>query len=157
VNVEGRVWILINQDAPSLSAIIWQKAPYGLLACLLALCLWLWSKSQSHGPVFVQRVLARRSLAEHLYATGVLLWRKFQSPQLLIVLRNDILDRLEKHHLMAGSTEQDPSGQSRLDFLHELTGLSQEAIKRALFAEGIHEPQDLAKVIAHLQIIRKKI
>lgn len=157
VNLEGRVWVLINQDAPSLSAIIWQKAPYGFLACLVALCLWLWSKSQSHGPVFVQRVLARRSLAEHLYATGVLLWRKFQSPQLLIVLRNDILDHLEKHHFMVGSTEQDPSGQLRLDFLHELTGLPQEAIKRALFAEGIHEPQDLAKVIAHLQIIRKKI
>jgi hypothetical protein len=157
VNLNGRVWILVNQDAPSLSAIIWHKAPYGLLACVLALILWLWCKSQIFGPVFVKQTLARRSLAEHLYATGVLLWRKFQSPQLLIVLRKDIMDVLERHHLIPGTSETDPSGQMRLDFLHELTGLSQEAIKHALFAEGIHEPQDLARVIAHLQIIRKKI
>jgi hypothetical protein len=157
VNLNGRVWILVNQDAPSLSAIIWHKAPYGLLACILALILWLWSKSQILGPVFVQQILARRSLTEHLYATGVLLWRKLQSPQLLIVLRKDIMDVLEKHHLIPATSETDPSGQLRLDFLHELTGLSQEAIKHALFAEGIHEPQDLARVIAHLQIIRKEI
>lgn len=157
VNLNGRVWILVNQDAPSLSAIIWHKAPYGLLACILALVLWLWSKSQALGPVFVRQTLARRSLAEHLYATGVLLWRKFQSPQLLIVLRKDILDVLEKHHLFPNVPEHDPSGQLRLDFLHELTGLPQDAIKHALFADAIHEPQDLARVIAHLQIIRKKI
>ncbi len=156
VNRNGRVWILINQDAPSLSAIIWQKAPYGLLACLLALCLWLWNKSQTLGPVFVQQTIARRSLAEHLYASGVLLWRKFQSPQLLVVLRKDILDLLEKHHQLHGN-QSDSSGQSRLDFLHELTGLSQDVIRRALFADDIHEPQDLARVIAHLQIIRKRI
>ncbi len=157
VNLDGRVWILVNQDAPSLFAIIWHKAPYGVLACLLALMFWLWFKSQTLGPVFVQETLARRSLAEHLYATGVLLWRKFQSPQLLIVLRKDILDVLEKHHLFQVAAENDPSGQLRLDFLHELTGLSQETIKHALFADAIHEPQDLARVIAHLQIIRKKI
>jgi len=157
VNLNGRVWILVNQDAPSLSAIIWHKAPYGLLACLLALVLWLWSKSQTLGPVFIRQTLARRSLAEHLYATGVLLWRKFQSPQLLMVLRKDIVEVLEKHHLFPNTPENDPSGQLRLDFLHELTGLPQDAIKHALFAENIHEPQDLAKVIAHLQLIRKKI
>lgn len=157
VNLNGRVWILVNQDAPSLSAIIWHKAPYGLLASVLALILWLWCKSQALGPVFVQKTLARRSLAEHLYATGVLLWRKFQSPQLLIVLRKDILHLLESRHQFYNAAENDSSGQMRLDFLHELTGLPQDAIKRALFADGIHEPQDLARVIAHLQIIRKHL
>lgn len=156
VNPDGRVWILVNQDAPSLFAIIWQKVPYGLLACILALCLWLWNKSQTLGPVFVQQTIARRSLAEHLYASGVLLWRKFQSPQLLVVLRKEILELLEKHHQLH-SWQADASGQMRLDFLHELTGLPQDAIKHALFADGIHEPQDLARVIANLQIIRKHI
>jgi hypothetical protein len=157
INLDGRVWILINQDAPSLSSIIWHKAPYGLIACILALILWLWLKSQTLGPVFVQKTLERRSLSEHLYATGILLWRQFHSPQLLVVLRKEILELLEKRHSLANVPENDPSAQTRLDFLHELTGLSREAIKHALFADAVHEPQDLARVIANLQIIRKKI
>jgi hypothetical protein len=153
VNPAGRVWFLINQDAPSLAAILWRNASYGVLATLLALVLWLWAKSLRFGPVLVVEQTGRRSLAEHIYASAMLLWRKQQHPQLLNLLRKEILDLLDEQH-----PNLDPSsGVQRLEFLHQLTGIAQADIKQALFAEGLHHPQEFAAAIAHLQTIRKQL
>lgn len=152
-NHNGRVWFLINQDAPSLTAIIWRNAPYGVLAALLSLLLWLWAKSQRFGPVFASETLARRSLAEHIFASSMLLWRNQQHPQLLALLRQHIFTRLlQQHpHLLHASQQE------RSVFLQELTGIELAAIQRALYAEDVHQPQDFANAIAHLQTIRKQL
>jgi len=153
VNPDGRVWFLINQDAPSLAAILWRNASYGVIAGIIALALWLWSLSLRFGPVLVIEQSGRRSLAEHIYASAMLLWRKQQHPQLLNILRKEIFDRIEEQH----PNLDQPSGDQRLEFLHQLTGISQADIKHALFAEGLHHPQEFAAAIAHLQTIRKQL
>ena len=153
VNPDGRVWLLINQDAPSLAAILWRNAGYGVIAGIIALALWLWSLSVRFGPVLVVEQSGRRSLAEHIYASAMLLWRKQQHPQLLNILRKEIFERIEEQH----PNLNQPSGDQRLEFLHQLTGISQADIKHALFAEGLHHPQEFAAAIAHLQTIRKQL
>lgn len=152
-NHNGRVWFLINQDAPSLAAIIWRNAHYGVLAALLALALWLWQQSQRFGPVFVGETIARRSLAEHIYASAMLLWRNQQHPQLLNLLRKDILERLDEQHPQLDQA----AGAARIEFLHELTGIAANDIQQALFADGLYQPQEFANAIAHLQAIRKQL
>ena len=153
INPNGRVWFLVNQDAPSLAAILWRNASYGVLAALIALVLWLWAKSLRFGPILIVEQTGRRSLAEHIYAGAMLLWRKQEHPQLLQLLRKEILDRLnEQHpHLHQASNKQ------RIEFLQELTGLTQTDIQQALFADGLHQPQEFAAAIAHLQTIRKQL
>lgn len=151
-NHNGRVWFLTNQDAPSLTSIIWRNASYGVLAVLIALVLWLWAKSQRFGPVFSATENARRSLAEHIYASAMLLWRHQQHPQLLTLLRQQIIHRLQ-HHPQVFAADQ----QEQLIFLQELTGINREAIQRALYADNLHNPQDFANAIAHLQTIRKQL
>ncbi len=97
------MWFLINQDAPSLAAIVWRNAGYGVLAALLALVLWLWATSVRFGPVLVIEQSGRRNLAEHIYASAMLLWRNQQHPQLLKLLRKEILEHLnEQHFFFAG-------------------------------------------------------
>ncbi|MFC3116127.1 DUF4350 domain-containing protein [Cellvibrio fontiphilus] len=152
VNHNGRVWFLTNQDAPSLTSIIWRNAPYGIIAALLALVLWLWAKSQRFGPVFSAAQTARRSLAEHIYASAMLLWRNQQHPQLLNLLRQQIIQRLQHHPQIFAASQQE-----QLIFLQELTGINREAIQRALYADNLHHPQDFANAIAHLQTIRKQL
>lgn len=152
-NHNGRVWFLSNQDAPSLAAILWRNAPYGVLAALLALLLWLWAKSQRFGPIFVNKETARRSLAEHIFASAMLLWRNQQHPQLLTVLRQQIFTRLVQQHPQLAQADK----QQRSVFLQELTGIDLAAIQRALYAEDLHQPQDFANAIAHLQTIRKQL
>jgi hypothetical protein len=153
INTEGRVWFLINQDAPSLAAILWSNASYGVLAALIALLLWLWAQSSRFGPILVVEQTGRRSLAEHIYASAMLLWRNQQHPQLLNLLRTEILERLDQQHPHLDQA----SGVQRIDFLHQLTGLTPAAIQQALFADGLQHPQEFATAIAHLQTIRKQL
>lgn len=153
VNSSGRVWFLVNQDAPSLAAILWRNASYGVIAGISALILWLWASSLRFGPLLVVEQSGRRSLAEHIYASAMLLWRKQQHPQLLNVLRAEIIERLNKQYpnLDKTATEQ------RIELLHQLTGISPADIKQALFAEDLHHPQKFATAIAHLQSIWKQL
>lgn len=153
INHNGRVWFLINQDAPSLAAIIWHNAPYGVLAAVIALLLWLWNKSQRFGPTFEVEEIARRSLAEHIYASAMLLWRNQQHPQLLSVLRQEIIARLLERHPQLIQVDDN----QRVVFLQELTGINHEALQRTLYAEDLYQPQDFASAIAHLQTIRKQL
>lgn len=153
VNPDGRVWFLINQDAPSLASILWRNASYGVIAGIIAFILWLWALSVRFGPVLVVQQSGRRSLAEHIYASAMLLWRKQQHPQLLNILRKEILEQLDEQHPNLDQS----SGEQRLDFLHQLTGIAQADIKQALFADGLHHPQEFAAAIAHLQTIRKQL
>lgn len=153
VNPDGRVWFLINQDAPSLASILWRNASYGVIAGMIALVLWLWALSVRFGPVLVIEQSSRRSLAEHIYASAMLLWRKQQHPQLLNILRKEILERLDEQH----PNLDQASGEQRLEFLQQLTGIAQTDIKQALFADGLHHPQEFAAAIAHLQTIRKQL
>ncbi len=153
VNPDGRVWFLINQDAPSLAAILWRNASYGVAAGIIALVMWLWALSARFGPILVVEQTGRRSLAEHIYASAMLLWRKQQHPQLLNLLRKEILERLDEQHPNLNQA----SGDERLEFLHQLTGIAQADIKQALFADGLHHPQEFAAAIAHLQTILKQL
>ncbi len=153
INHEGRVWFLINQDAPSLASILWRNASYGVSAGIIALILWLWANSLRFGPVLVVEQTGRRSLAEHIYASAMLVWRKQQHPQLLNLLRKEILDRLDEQH----PNLNQPAGDQRMEFLHQLTGIAQADIKQALFADALHHPQEFAAAIAHLQTIRKQL
>ena len=153
VNPDGRVWFLVNQDAPSLATILWRNASYGVLAALLALVLWLWAKSLRFGPVLVVEQSGRRSLAEHIYASAMLLWRKQEHPQLLELLRKEILDRLQEQHPNLHQASQE----ERVEFLQELTGINAGEIHKALFSIALRHPQDFAVAIAHLQTIRKQL
>lgn len=153
INPEGRVWFLINQDAPSLWAILWRAATYGALAALLALCLWLWAKSQRFGPVLVHEQLGRRSLAEHVYASAMLLWRKQQHPQLITLLRSDIIERLNQYHPHIAQA----SHNEQLVYLQQLTQVSTTELQQALFAEDLLHPQTFTTAVACLQTIRKAL
>lgn len=152
-NHNGRVWFLINQDAPSLTALLWQNAPFGVLAAVLALLLWLWAKSQRFGPIFERKEIARRSLTEHIYASAMLLWRNQQHGYLLTRLRQQLIAHLLVQHPQV--TVLDNTG--RVTFLHELTGMNHDLIERTLYADDLQNPQDFADAIAHLQTIRKQL
>lgn len=152
-NHNGRVWFLINQDAPSLAVLLWQNAPYGVLAAVLALLLWLWAKSQRFGPVFERKEIARRSLTEHIYASAMLLWRNQQHGYLLTRLRQQLIAHLLAQHPQVAVLDNT----GRAAFLHELTGMNRDLIERVLYADDLQNPQDFADAIAHLQTIRKQL
>ncbi len=154
VNPNGRVWFLINQDAPSLAVIIWNSAKYAVLASAFALILWLWSKASRFGPLFDVEQQGRRNLTEHIHASAMLLWRKQQHPQLLKLLREEILERLQQQH---PQLTNDNTRVARIQLIQQLTGLKETDIQQALYTDDVYQPQAFANAIANLQIIRKQL
>lgn len=153
ISQRGKVWFLINQEAPSLWTILWRAAPYGMTAALLALALWLWAKALRFGPVLSRHTTGRRSLAEHIHASAMLLWRRQQHPHLVTMLRTDIRRTLaQQHPAFAGWTAPE-----QINYLQPLTSLSAAQLNHALFSDQLQSPRDFTEAVACLQTLRKSI
>lgn len=84
---------------PSLLAWLWRKAWAFFLACAVLLAAWLWRGFWRFGPWLPEAPTARRSLLEHLVATGRFLWRQGGGPEALAaVSRRAVLRRAERLH-----------------------------------------------------------
>lgn len=153
INPNGKVWFLVNQDAPSLWSVLWQSTPYGALAALLALALWLWAKAVRFGPILTRTDSGRRSLAEHIHASATLLWRRQQHPYLVTLLRNELQQNLRYHFPQFDSW----SAAEQIAHLQTLTTLSETELETALFSNQLQSPQDFTAAVALLQTIRKSI
>ena len=153
IDHDGKVWFLINQEAPSLWSLLWQSVPYGMLAALLALGLWLWAKAIRFGPILTRKTEGRRSLAEHIYASAMLLWRRQQHPYLVERLREEVRQLLHQHYPQFNQWSE----QEQISHLQQLTSLSATELHRALFSNTLQHPQDFTLAVACLQTIRKSI
>lgn len=153
INPNGKVWFLVNQEAPSLWSVLWQSTPYGALAALLALALWLWAKAARFGPILTRTESGRRSLAEHIHASATLLWRRQQHPYLVTLLRNELQQHLRSHFPQF----ENLSAAEQIAHLQTLTTLSEAELETALFSNQLQSPQDFTAAVALLQTIRKSI
>lgn len=129
VNPRGKVWFVMNQDAPSLAAMIWAASPVAVLGAVLSLLLWLWKSGVRLGPVHHPRRIERRQFAEHIHANAVFLWRHHQQEALLNQLKKDIafkVTRRVRHFDQLPENEQ-------LDHLEQLSGLDRTDIEFAFF------------------------
>jgi hypothetical protein len=153
IEPDSKVWFLVNQEAPSLWRILWQATPYGMLAAMLALALWLWARAVRFGPILTRTAEGRRSLAEHIHASAMLMWRRQQHPYLVERLREDLRQQLQQLYPQFNDW---PEAQ-QINHLHQLTSLSPADLQRALFSDKLLHPQDFTLAVACLQTIRKNL
>ncbi|MGM8226486.1 DUF4350 domain-containing protein [Cellvibrio sp. ARAG 10.3] len=153
IDHDGKVWFLINQEAPSLWSLLWQAVPYGMLAALLALGFWLWAKAVRFGPILTRKAEGRRSLAEHIHASAMLLWRRQQHPYLVDRLREEVRQQLHQHYPQFSQFSE----REQISHLQQLTALSASELHRALFSDNLQHPHDFTSAVACLQTIRNNI
>lgn len=102
---KGTVWLVYASRPPSLWArIVLQGWPVWL-PLLLALLGWLWARAQRFGSVQPSPVAERRSLLEHVRASGELLLRQRQGPRLHAAVRDLFLRRLQARAPLAATLE----------------------------------------------------
>ena len=90
----GTVWLVYGKRPPTLFArIVLQGWPVWV-PLLLAILGWLWARSQRLGSAQPSPVVARRSLLEHVRASGELLLRFGQGPHLYRAVQALFLHRL---------------------------------------------------------------
>jgi len=92
----GTIYLIFNRDIPSLWKLLWQHGWPVWLPLALALAGGLWRGSQRFGAVLPAPPAQRRSLLEHVRASGYYLYRRRQSAVLYQAVRNVFMQRLQQ-------------------------------------------------------------
>ena len=71
----GKVWLIFRTRLTPLWQLIWQAAPYLVMSAALIVLLLLWSALPAFGPRIVAGADERRSILEHIHASGLFVWR----------------------------------------------------------------------------------
>jgi hypothetical protein len=149
----GKVWLVYKEDMPSLWHWLVENAPTVLISAGALLVVWLWYAGHRFGPPLPEPVPVRRSLLEHLYASGRFLWQQQAEDRLLDCVRRSLMERLTVRHL-----GQTALPQERLrDILAERSGLDAEQVERALIVVAQHRPLVFVQLMNDLETLRKRL
>lgn len=150
----SQVLIVSSLKMPRWYVLFWKKTPLGWVVLPLLLGLLLWRAVLRFGPLLPEPDLSRRSLLEHIDASGRWLWRQeggaFRLLQAArLALRQRMLARMPEW--------------ARLP-QHELAQrvarrfkLSADEVDRALNKPVSQNPHDFASRLRILQFLRKKL
>jgi len=124
----GGAHIVNEDDMPALPAWLWNHARELVISLLLGLLLTLATVTRRFGPLRADPAPVRRSIVEHIRASGDFLWRHHYHGELLQGIQQDIRREMSlKHPLTQG---MDPARAAR--HLADLVELPEDDIRRAL-------------------------
>lgn len=115
---KGTMWLIYATRSPSLWARMFQHGWPLWIPLLLALLGWLWARSQRFGSLLPSPREERRSLLEHVRASGQLLLRHQQGPRLHGAVRDLFLRRLQRRAPGAAVLDGAAREQAIADLLH---------------------------------------
>ncbi len=142
--------VVYRDQPPSLWALIGQHAWPLLVAGATLLALWLWSALPRFGPVLVDPPPARRSLVEHVLASGEHLWRREHQDLLLKSARRQVL----RSTLGLGANDG-KAGLAMIEAVSAETGASADEVREALYGGGTHDPDIFLRAMTALQRVRR--
>ncbi|MGQ0594610.1 MAG: DUF4350 domain-containing protein [Gammaproteobacteria bacterium] len=147
------VWIIRDHHAPPLWAWLWKHAAPVVLAALVLLAVWLWGATRRFGPLLPDAAPMRRSLVEHITASGRFLWQHGASGALIAATGNALRQRIRaRHPAWAGLPVAELSAK-----LAAFTGLPEPAIARALVADPRSSGERFAQDIETLESLRRRL
>lgn len=131
---------------------LWRYARLMLISLALVLALLLWKALRRFGPRLPRPLQERRSLVEHIDASGAWLWKAQGGRALLLdAARADTL-ALIRRRTPAALSGAPAAINSELAITH---GMSEATIDAALHQPASHLPQRFTRQIRTLQIMRK--
>ncbi|KGQ19104.1 hypothetical protein LF41_3136 [Lysobacter dokdonensis DS-58] len=142
----GTFHLVYASQMPPLWRLMAEYAWQALLALALAVAAWLWMRMQRFGPRLPAPPEARRSLLEHVQATGDHLYRYGRAHLLHAALRAHVLAKLRRKDAVAAALE----GDVQAEVLAKRTGLPAADIADALRSPRPFDAKDFRYRIARL-------
>lgn len=150
---QGTIHLVYAANVPPLWRLLLEQAWMAWVPLLLALVLWLWRRLQRVGPAMPAPPEARRSLLEHVQASGEHLRRYGLSSLLHAATRDAFLARLRRRDPLAAALE----GTAQAEAIAARTGLSAPDIEHALRSPRPRDANDFRLRVARLIEMRKRL
>jgi hypothetical protein len=136
-----KVWLLYDQSAPSLPALLWGAAPQAVIAAGLLLVALIWHQGRALGPRLPAPSRARRDLADHLEAAAALMWRLGRGELLMEGTRQ----RIERAWLRRHPRLRDLDPAGRAEWLGAQIGVDPARLHDALYRRQEHPDDFIAR------------
>lgn len=146
------VWIVVHEDMPTLLGLITRHAPAALASGVLLLAAWLWLSGARFGPIAPDPPRDRRSLLEHIEATGDLLLRIGRGEDLAQAARAALLRRVE---IREPETAKLPTA-ALVQRLAVVARITPKRVDAALNG-AITSPADLVTTVQTLETVRRSL
>ena len=150
---QGTVHLVYAAQMPSLFRTVLTQGWPVWVPLLLALLAWLWLRMQRFGPLRPSPPAERRSLLEHVRASGEHLFRYNKRALLYAAVRNSFLSRLRRRDPVAAAL----SGEAQIAAIAERLDISADRIRTALQPPSSHDKPAFRDRISTLIQLRKRI
>jgi len=127
---DGTIYLIYSAELPSLWRTLFTRGWPAWVPALLMLLAWLWSRMQRFGPLRASPAGDRRSLLEHVRASGEHLFRYGKSALLYAAMRQAFLTRLRRRAPLAAALQ----GAAQAAAIAERLHLSPAQVEQALQA-----------------------
>lgn len=149
----GTFHLVYAADMPPLWRWLLERAWMALLPALLALLAWLWARGQRFGPLRPAPAPGRRSLLEHVQASGEHLHRYGRLAPLHRALREAVLARLRRRDPLAAALEDGAQAAA----VAARTGLPAAEVTAALDTRPPFDAKEFRARIAGLIALRNRL
>ncbi|NUS60841.1 MAG: DUF4350 domain-containing protein [Lysobacter sp.] len=130
----GTFHLIYSTDMPPLWQLLWRHGWMAIVSLALLLLMWVRMRTPRFGPLLPSPPEVRRSLLEHVQASGEHLYRYGRAHLLHAALRRHVLARIRRRDPVAASLE----GQAQITAIAERTGLPATDV-----ADALHSPRPL--------------
>jgi len=145
------VWSRVTEVA--LMPWLWERARPFLIACAVLLAAWVWGGMRRFGSLLPPPTATRRSLLEHLEASGRFLWHRGGRDALLATSRAAVLRRAARLHPAFPALPE----AERLAFLAHHSGLPEEAVASSLIDRPGLTAEEQTQYLQILQTLRQRL
>ncbi len=150
---EGTFHLVYAADMPPLWRWLLARGWMALVPLLLALLGWLWMRTQRFGPLLPAAVAPRRSLLEHVHASGEHLARYGHLALLHRALRDAVLARLRRRDPLAAALD----GEAQAAMLAPRVGLGVAEVRATLDTRPPLDSAEFRTRIARLIALRNRL
>lgn len=149
----GTMHLVYAVQMPSLLRTVLSRGWMVWLPLLLALSAWLWARTQRFGPALPSPPAERRSLLEHVRASGEHLYRYGRGVLLYAAVRQAFLARLRRRDPVAAAL----AGEVQAAAIAERLGVPAERIRTALLTPASHDRPAFRDRISTLIQLRNRL
>lgn len=152
-DADGTFHLIYSANMPPWWKLLFDRGWRALLALALALAAWLWMRGGRLGPLLPSAPMDRRSLLEHVQASGEHLYRYGKRATLYAAVHAAFMQRLRRRDPYIAALE----GPAQIEALARRTGLSVPEVEAALRYPRGDDRKDFVLRIARLLQLRRRL